>query len=385
METAIVKMLITKYRKDKTLESWKVLENLIEDKSYCRDCNESIFYPNSLIRLGKDGNIKYDISKSCSRSFKELNGVSYYLSVCSSCLDKKFDEYSSMNKSRVFNIMNRITRYAYNIPDDVANAFTKTTAVTLENLVKKYGEIEGNIRWEKYRNLQAVTNTFEYKKEKYGWNKSDFDEFNQSRAITEKNLINRHGDEKGKKIFSDYCKKQITNGKTLEWFIMKHGYADGLAIFDKMLNAKLKGMEGIGAYSTISQDFFDSLDAEFGNIFKTIYYRKNGEEKRIVINVDGKYKLYYLDYFIPELNIAVEFFGNYYHANPQKYKNPEAVIKFSRLHTVGEIWERDRLRIENLEKHHGIKTIVVWESDYYKNKNNDKFYKDIARLCIEKK
>ena len=53
METAIIKMLITKYRKDKTLESWKVLENLIEDKSYCRDCNESIFYQNSLIRLGK--------------------------------------------------------------------------------------------------------------------------------------------------------------------------------------------------------------------------------------------------------------------------------------------------------------------------------------------
>lgn len=152
-----------------------------------------------------------------------------------------------------------------------------------------------------------------------------------------------------------------------------------------MINAKLKGMEGIGAYSTISQDFFNSLDAEFGNIFKTIYYRKNGEEKKIMINVDGKYKLYYLDYFIPELNIAVEFFGNYYHANPQKYKDPEAVIKFSRLHTVGEIWERDRLRIENLEKHHGIKTIVVWESDYYKNKNNDKFYKNVIKLCIEKK
>ena len=63
METAIIKMLITKYRKDKTIELWKVLENLIEDKSYCRDCNESIFYPNSLIRLGKDGNVKYETNK----------------------------------------------------------------------------------------------------------------------------------------------------------------------------------------------------------------------------------------------------------------------------------------------------------------------------------
>lgn len=136
METAIIKMLITKYRKDKTLESWKVLENLIEDKSCCRDCNESIFYPNSLIRLGKDGNVKYETNNPCSRSFKNVGGNRYYLSVCSFCLHLKFPEYENINKSRVFNVMNRITRYAYNIPDDVANEFTKTTAVTLKNLVK---------------------------------------------------------------------------------------------------------------------------------------------------------------------------------------------------------------------------------------------------------
>ena len=39
---------------------------------------------------------------------------------------------------------------------------------------------------------------------------------------------------------------------------------------------------------------------------------------------------------------------------------------------------------ENLEKYKGIKTIVVWESDYYKNKDNDDFYKKIIKQCIEK-
>jgi hypothetical protein len=383
METAIIKMLITKYRKDKTIESWKVLENLIEDKSYCRDCNGSIFYPNSLIRLGKDGNVKYETNNPCSRSFKNVGGNKYYLSVCSFCLDKKFDEYSSMNKSRVFNVMNRITRYAYNIPDDVANAFTKTTAVTLKNLVKKYGEIDGNIRWEKYRNLQAVTNTFEYKKEKYGWTQSDFDEFNQSRAITEENLINRHGDEEGKKIFSDYCKKQITNGKSLEWFIEKHGDESGYNVYKLMLINKAKGINSPGCVSRASQDFFDNLDILIGTKFNTSYSRKNRER---IFYIEEFNKAYSVDYYIEELNLAIEFNGDYYHANPKKYK---CDVHFNLCKkggvTAKDLWEKDEKKYHLLEKHHGIRTIVVWESDYYKNKNNDKFYKNIVKLCIEKK
>lgn len=384
METAIIKMLITKYRKDKTLESWKVLENLIEDKSYCRDCNESIFYPNSLIRLGKDGNVKYETNNSCSRSFKNVDGNKYYLSVCSSCLDKKFDEYSSMNKSRVFNVMNRITRYAYNIPDDVANAFTKTTAVTLENLVKKYGEIEGNIRWEKYRNLQAVTNTFEYKKEKYGWTQSDFDEFNQSRAITEENLINRHGAVEGKKIFDEYREKQRTNGNTIGWFIEKYGEIEGNKKYKIVSIGKSKGASSPGCVSKVSQEFFDRLDQHFNNIFTTSYSRKNNER---IFYIDAIRKTYSVDYYIDEFKVAIEFNGDYYHANPNKYN---ADFDFSELSknrkiTAKDLWEKDEKKYHLLEKHHGIRTIVVWESDYYKNKNNDKFYKNIVKLCIEKK
>jgi len=384
METAIIKMLITKYRKDRTLESWKVLENLIEDKSYCRDCNGSIFYPNSLIRLGKDGNVKYETNNSCSRSFKNVGGNKYYLSVCSFCLDKKFDEYSGMNKSRVFNVMNRITRYAYNIPDDVANEFTKTTSVTLENLVKKYGENDGKLRWEKYRNLQAVTNTFEYKKEKYGWNKSDFDEFNQSRAITEKNLVNRHGEEKGKKIFSDYCEKQITNGKTLEWFIEKHGEIEGNQIYKLMSINKAKGTSSPGCVSKVSQEFFDRLDQHFNNLFNNRYSKKNKES---IFYIDEINKTYSVDYYIEELNLAIEFNGDYYHANPNKYNADFDFSEFSknRKITAKDLWEKDEKKYHLLEKHHGIRTIVVWESDYYKNKNNDKFYKNIVKLCIEKK
>ena len=38
---------------------------------------------------------------------------------------------------------------------------------TLENMIRKYGDVEGEIRWQEYKDKQAYTNSFEYKKEKY--------------------------------------------------------------------------------------------------------------------------------------------------------------------------------------------------------------------------
>ena len=56
---------------------------------------------------------------------------------------------------------------------------------------------------------KAKKNTFEYKKEKFGWSPEDFKEFNKSRAVTKENLIKKHGEEKGLEIFNNYCKMFI--------------------------------------------------------------------------------------------------------------------------------------------------------------------------------
>ena len=42
----------------------------------------------------------------------------------------------------------------------------KKTAITLDNLIKKYGDIDGVSRWESYKHKQAESNSLEYKKEK---------------------------------------------------------------------------------------------------------------------------------------------------------------------------------------------------------------------------
>lgn len=382
MEPVILRSLLKQYNSNRTLENWVILENLLDDKSYCQYCGGSIFYPNSIMRVSKEGILKYDINFPCSRSFKEIEGIRYHLKACPSCLEKEFPEYSSMNKARVFNVMSKITIYAFQIPIEVAKRFTKTTAVTLKNLIKKYGEEEGAQRWEKYCNLQAVTNSLDYKKEKYGWSENDFKSFNKSRAITLKNMIKKYGETEGTKIFNNYVEKQKINGKSLEWFLNKHGKDEGKKVFRNMLDLKLKGMDNISAYSKPSQDLFDRIDALLGPGFTTFYHKKNNEYEIIIEN--EKFKIYYLDYYIKELNICIEFFGDYYHANPKKYKNPEQKIKFRSLHKISDIWEKDKNRIDDLKKYLGIKTIIVWESDYNKNKDNEEFYKNIISQCIEK-
>jgi hypothetical protein len=59
---------------------------------------------------------------------------------------------------------------------------TMSRRVTLENLQSKYGEIDGLVRWEEYKQKQAYSNSFEYKRDKYGWTESQFNEYNKKRG-----------------------------------------------------------------------------------------------------------------------------------------------------------------------------------------------------------
>lgn len=55
-------------------------------------------------------------------------------------------------------------------------------AITLENMIRKYGDVEGEIRWQQYKDKQAYTNSYEYKRDKYGWSYDEWDVYNKSRG-----------------------------------------------------------------------------------------------------------------------------------------------------------------------------------------------------------
>jgi G:T-mismatch repair DNA endonuclease (very short patch repair protein) len=76
--------------------------------------------------------------------------------------------------------------------------------------------------------------------------------------------------------------------------------------------------------------------------------------------------------FIPDeinhdLKIIIEVFGDVYHCNPDKYKDPNQFVKVIER-TVGEQWKRDEIKIAAY-KRNGYKTIVVWEKDFRNDPN----------------
>jgi hypothetical protein len=344
------------FNKNKNKKLYSEILNLnFPDNKKCIICNDVIYYEKSIFRISKDG-ILYPDNKSYL-SKKNIFGNDYYLSVCEDCMKSKYPEYENINKNKIFNRICEMSCFAFQIPDDVSEKWKKENySITEENLIKKHGIELGKMKWNKYCEKQSLSNTFEYKKEKHGWNKKKFKEYNKSRATTLKNCIIKHGKEKGTKIWNSYIEKQrYTCSK--DYFIKKYGYIDGM---NKYNNFSDKRMFKFG-FSDISQRLFKLIDDKLNNKY-TIYYSIKNKEYRI----DDDLKSYYLDFYIKELNIAIEFNGDLWHANPELYNENDTPHPFQKKLKSKDIWKLDK------ERYDFIKTkvddiIIVWENDI-KNK-----------------
>jgi hypothetical protein len=252
----------------------------------------------------------------------------------------------------------------------------KKTGVTLKNLQEKYGIVEGQHRWDSYRKKQAYSNSYNFKKEKYGWTKEQFDEYNSSRAQTLNKMIARYGEEGGTIKWEQYCNRQAyTNTK--RYFIEKYGQEIGLqkyieinkrkAVNNPLLLAEKLGIDIDDAVRIIlsrqKQFFSSNLETEFINALE----RKLGKlDHTSTRNPFGKWsgKLNsYVVFDIKHKNCIIEFNGDYWHANPKTY-NDDAIIRGK---SAVEIRTRDMLKLQTALDY-GFKTLVVWESDYKTDK-----------------
>jgi G:T-mismatch repair DNA endonuclease (very short patch repair protein) len=74
--------------------------------------------------------------------------------------------------------------------------------------------------------------------------------------------------------------------------------------------------------------------------------------------------------FIPDeinhgLRIVVEYYGDIYHCNPMRYKDPNQYVAAIRR-TVGEQWKRDRRRLGVFYRY-GYSVVIVWEKDFHRD------------------
>lgn len=259
--------------------------------------------------------------------------------------------------------------YYKNLPqleaEEQLKQFHNTKSVTKVNMISRYGEEEGNKRWKSYCDKQAETNTFEYKKKKYGWDEQQFKEFNDSRAVTKDNLVKRHGVEKGTEKWNVYVERQRYAGCSIDYFIEKHGKEEGTDIYNILVEKRLKGYINSRRYSKIATSFFNEIVTKFYTNTNGIWCNITSKHEYLVkINYEGFTKSYFYDFYDESKGKIIEFNGDYWHANPNKYKENDIVNGVK----AKDIWIRDKHKIDyakGLSHINGV--LIVWESDYKKN------------------
>lgn len=364
----------------------------------CRICNKRIINSNFKIHINRDNYAYHVVPKVYSRT---INNKEYILSCCEDCLLEYFKKEPPTSSTYYYMKISKYGMYSFGYSYDEYKQITSMmVGVTEKSMIRKYGQEEGLKRWKEYCNKQAITNSFEYKKEKYGWTEEDFKKFNELRAVTYENLLNKYKDPiKAKEIYDNYINRQkltkswdymvekfgeekaheINKQKalTLENFIRKYGQELGKVKYDEYYNRNNNN----AFWSNISQQCFKELDNIlnniFGNNYKTYYATKNFEKPFILKN-----KTILVDYFIEDLNICIEFNGNCFHANPRIYKDEDTPNPFSNK-TAKQIQEDDQNRYKELKELYNVNTYIIWEDEYHdKNFNLQNFIKDIIKTNI---
>jgi hypothetical protein len=309
---------------------------------------------------------------------------------CKICGYKKI--YLNLKHFKIHNITTKeyLKRFNLNSKDLMNPIFLSCRSITLEHMIQKYGKEIGTLKFQKYCDKQAKKNTYKNKHQKYGWNKEDFHKYNQSRSVTLENMIKKYGEIDGQQKWKKYCDRQSYAGVKKEYFIEKYGIIDG---YDKWLNINkqksitldnmiskygiIKGTKKhkqwlnkilknkkntkIG-YSYIANELFNELNKHTNNI--VFYMDKNRE---YFLYNDTKKVCYFFDYYDLTNNKIIEFHGDYWHCNPKFYTKKYYHTQISKL--AEEIWNTDKEKIKYTKKMLNCDILVIWENEYRNNKD----------------
>jgi len=160
----------------------------------------------------------------------------------------------------------------------------------------------------------------------------------RQKTFSKEICITKHGIEKGLKIW---------NERQIKWQETLNNKSDE----EKARINRLKVTNGI-SISKAEKEIFEILNNK--------------------IKIEKQFTLYYENkrYFIYDLkfnNKIIEYNGDYWHANPIKYKRND-ILNFPRKSIKAKrIWEKDKKKIE-LAESQGYEVLVIWENDYKKNK-----------------
>lgn len=302
-------------------KNYKLVRGKLEE---CGFCNE-IALPNYRINhINLTYEINYDNGFSCGKQ-ECKNKISLEILGC---------EYDSKKFEKIGSRAEYLSKL-YKIEIKEANSLKYRTPkvkfrCSLENFISKYGESEGKRRYQKR-----------------------IDEISKNSPKTRfscsiQNFIKRYGLEIGTKKYNDRCEK-ISYTSSLDFFINKYGEDKGNLVWKN----KFK-MNRTSDKSKIISEILSKLNIRY----------------EIEKNIGSKF----VDYFLTDYNIAIEYFGDYWHANPKIYES-NFFIKQIKMNAY-EVWEKDKIRIDFI-KNKIDSIIIIWESTQISKELIEKTINDI--------
>jgi len=269
--------------------------------------------------------------------------------------------------------ISKITEYQKNNTD-------KRTIESYKNMLNPY-MIE---YWKErgFSNVESMNHIIEYKERTNPYLSLDNDKIKSMIENRKKTYYSKTEDERklirDKKVFNKekyikrfgeekYKKMSLSKGLTTEKFIEKHGEEKYKIYREKKISAVIN--RTFRKTSKISMELFDNIIDE--TIKKDSFYGKN--EKCLIFNEDKKYA-FYVDFIYN--NKIIEFYGDYFHANPKIYNENKIIGSKYKHITAKEKWKNDKQREDILIKN-GYEILIIWESDYKSDK------KTIIEKCKE--
>lgn len=175
-----------------------------------------------------------------------------------------------------------------------------------------------------------------------------YKETSEEKKITKKTNLDgyiiRYGEEEGLKKYKERCEK-IGYSNTLPWYMDKYGIEEGknkyLQYLDKLKQNTLGTTE-----SKVSKNISKLLE---GKNYKIEYEYP----------LDCGNKITRADFYLPDYNVIIEYYGDYWHMNPLVYES-NFFHKTLKL-TAEEIRERDKIRLNKIQEVNNIGILVIWE------------------------
>jgi len=280
--------------------------------------------------------------------------------------------------------------------------------LSLENMIRKYGEEEGKKKWKAFCEKNSYTNSIEYYIETYGkeegtkryekwksatktlrieyWIEKGYSEKEAKEKLAERQATNRldkfierEGPIKGYIKWhnrqlkwlntlnskTEEEKREINKKKaiTLENMIKKYGKEEGIKRYEMWLKSIIPAF-----YSKESIKFLNPIyDYLISLGFKDedIYWKEN----EYFIYDKKQNKIRFFDFTIPKLKLTIEYNGSIWHYNPnydypKDFKNPLTGV------SLNELKENDNYK-RQLAIDNGFKIIEVFDTDNKEEKQKE--------------